>query len=107
MARRPAKLFIYIFSTGYAATGGDLLSKPEYKVHRANSVHYDRLAIDLNLFKDGVFLDKSTHHLKFGQYWESLHELCRWGGNWDKDSNPFKFGENDGNHYSLTHEGRA
>ena len=49
----------------------------------------------------------SMAHKPFGEFWESLHPDCRWGGNWDKDNNPFEFGENDGNHYSLEHEGRA
>lgn len=96
-----------IYECGYEVSYGDTWSKPEYKAHRKNSCHYIRLAIDLNLFKDGTFLTQSGSHLPFGMFWESLHPLCRWGGDWDKDDNPFEFGENDGNHYSFEHEGRA
>jgi hypothetical protein len=60
----------------------------------ANSNHKRRLAIDLNLFKDGKFLGTTEDHKMFGLYWESLHEKCRWGGR-------FK----DGNHYEFVHEG--
>jgi hypothetical protein len=61
----------------------------------AQSVHSDKLAVDLNLFRDGQFLQDSDSHRPLGEWWETLHPLCRWGG---------RFG--DGNHYSLEHEGR-
>ena len=60
------------------------------------SLHPLRLAIDLNLFKNGEYLSTTEDHRELGEYWESLHELCRWGGRF-----------NDGNHYSLEYEGRA
>jgi len=60
-----------------------------------DSLHTQRLAIDLNLFKDGVYLSSTESHRPLGEIWENLHPLCRWGGR-------FK----DGNHYSLEHEGR-
>jgi len=49
---------------------------------------------DFNLFKDGVFLQGTEDHRPLGEYWESLDPLCRWGGRF-----------NDGNHYSIEHEG--
>lgn len=57
------------------------------------SLHCDRLAVDLNLFVDGVWLQSSEAHRPLGELWES------WGGAWGG-----RFG--DGNHYSLAHEGR-
>ena len=60
------------------------------------SLHRDKLAIDLNLFKDGVYLTSTEAHRELGEWWEKQNPLCRWGGR-------FK----DGNHYSLTHGGRA
>lgn len=60
----------------------------------AFSCHKVRLAIDLNLFRDGKYLTRSEDHKPLGEYWESLHELTCWGGRF-----------NDGNHYSITHEG--
>lgn len=58
----------------------------------SRSNHKNRLAIDLNLFKDGQFLQTSEDHRPLGEYWESLGGA--WGGRF-----------NDGNHYSLEHEG--
>lgn len=98
------RLLNFIYSKGYEVTGGDLWAKTG---HKNNSNHYIRLAIDLNLFLDGKYLEKSESHLQFGKFWMSLHPLCRWGGNWDGDNNPFEFGESDGNHYSIEYEGRA
>jgi len=89
------KLLNKAFELGYEVTGGDLWSKPEYNAHKQNSCHYIRLAIDLNLFKNGIFLATSDAHKPLGEFWESLHPLCRWGG---------RFG--DGNHYSMEYEGR-
>ena len=97
------RLLDKIYESGYECSGGDMWSKSEYKAHKENSNHYIRLAIDINLFKDGVYLTDSLAHKPFGEFWESLHELCRWGGR----VNP-KTGKSygDGNHYSFEHEGR-
>ena len=56
--------------------------------HSRNSFHYKRLAIDLNLFEDGRYLESTEAHRTLGMFWESL------GGTWGG-----KFG--DGNHYSF------
>ena len=66
----------------------------------SNSLHRIRLAIDLNLFKNGRFIDSSEGHRKLGEYWKSLGaaygvKTC-WGGDFKKP---------DGNHYSIEHEG--
>jgi hypothetical protein len=61
--------------------------------HMKNSLHYIRLAQDLNLFRDGVFLSKSEDHKELGEWWESIGGA--WGGRF-----------NDGNHYSLAHGGK-
>lgn len=58
------------------------------------SAHQNKLALDLNLFKDGEYLSLSEQWSEVGTYWESLHPLCRWGGRWG-----------DGNHLSLEHNG--
>jgi hypothetical protein len=70
--------------------------------HMKNSLHYDGLAIDIDLTKDGKYLASTADHRPFGLYWESLHELCFWGGNGVKDDGL----KNDGNHYSITYQGR-
>jgi len=82
--------------------GGDLFR--DARVHGAsgvkvayghkNSAHKLKLAIDLNLFLDGKWQTETEQHEELGEWWESQHELCRWGGRF-----------NDGNHYSLEHNG--
>jgi hypothetical protein len=59
----------------------------------ANSLHKDRLAIDLNLFKNQDYLKSTEDYLPLGEYWESIGGA--WGGRF-----------NDGNHFSLEHNGR-
>ena len=59
----------------------------------ANSLHTLRLAFDVNLFKDGVYLTESAAYEPLGVYWESLDPDCAWGG---------RFSKPDGNHLSLS-----
>ncbi|MEO0166595.1 MAG: M15 family metallopeptidase [candidate division WOR-3 bacterium] len=87
-----AQLILWAYEQGYELTFGDAYAQSG---HKPNSNHYIRLAIDLNLFKDGKYLTQTEDHKLLGEYWESLHPLCRWGGRF-----------RDGNHYSLEHEGR-
>jgi len=61
----------------------------------ANSLHCDRLAIDVNLFRGGAYLAQTEDHRPLGEWWEAQHELCRWGGRF-----------RDGNHYSIEDGGR-
>jgi len=89
---------------GYEFTFGDAYRDPrvhgEYGTSKSyshpKSTHKVRLAVDLNLFKDGTYLMATNDHLPFGEWWEKQHKLCRWGGRF-----------NDGNHYSFEHEGIA
>lgn len=94
-------LIEYAYQDGYELTFGDAYRDP--RVHgdvgvkksysSANSVHKSRLAVDFNLFKDGQFLTTTEAHRPLGEYWESMGGT--WGGRF-----------NDGNHYSLEHQGR-
>jgi hypothetical protein len=59
-----------------------------------NSAHQNQLAVDINLFKDGIYLPNTEDHRLFGEWWEKLGEDHRWGGRWG-----------DGNHYSIEHNG--
>jgi len=88
--RMVADLIIYAYQQGYELTFGDAWARDG---HRPNSLHYIRLAIDLNLFKDGKWLKETEDHRPLGEYWESIGGV--WGGRWG-----------DGNHYSLEHNGR-
>lgn len=97
-------LLEHILASGYELTWGETLrKKAEAEANAASgagiahSLHLLGLAIDLNLFKDGVWLTDSQSHAPFGAYWKSLHPLCRWGG----DFKP----KPDGNHYSVEWQG--
>lgn len=93
-----AKLLAKMHET-HETTMGDVWSKPEYKAHMKNSVHYDRLAADINLFTlEGTYLTDTESHRPFGTYWKSLHPLARWGGD---------FKSRDANHYSFLRDGRC
>lgn len=97
------KLLLWIYSEGYAVTGGELLRTQlqanSYAASGAgisNSLHLSRLAIDLNLFVGGVYQQTSEAYKPLGDYWKSLHPLCTWGGDFQRP---------DGNHFSITHKG--
>ena len=101
-ASNVAKLIQFIFEQGYACTFGECFRTKEQAewnaskgIGSANSLHCKRLAIDLNLFKDGVYLSKSDDYEFAGNFWYSLHEDNRWGG-----------AGGDGNHFSMTETGK-
>lgn len=70
--------------------------------HMPRSLHYDGLAMDIILTKDGAILDKTEDHAEFGKLWESLDPDAYWGGPGDKKDGLTK----DGNHYSITYQGK-
>jgi hypothetical protein len=85
-----AQLIIFADANGYELTFGDAYATDG---HMDMSLHYERLAIDLNLFRDGAYLTRTEDHKPLGEFWEFI------GGTWGG-----RFG--DGNHYSLEHGGR-
>lgn len=95
------KLIIEAYRLGFTITLGEAWRTPEqqyiyYSKGHSNakrSLHQDRLAIDINLFKDGFYLTDSDDHRVLGLYWEKLHPYNRWGGHITK--------LRDGNHYEL------
>jgi len=99
------KLIPFIYSNKYKIRPGDYFRDPrshgdygEKKGYAsASSLHKLKLAFDLNLTLSGVYLTQTSDHKFFGEYWLTLHELCRWGGS---------DGNDDGNHYSFEHDGR-
>lgn len=95
-----ADLLLQSARMGYEITLGEAYRSPEEATRLAkagkgvvNSLHTQRLAIDLNLFKEGRYLSSSEAHRPLGEWWEE--QGGTWGG---------RFG--DGNHYSLAHGGR-
>ena len=98
-----AELITWAYSEGYEITCGDFFRSPKafgemgkrIAYGKSSSNHKLKLAADLNLFKDGDYLATTEAHKALGEKWESMHELCAWGGRFQ-----------DGNHYSLEHNGR-
>lgn len=98
-ARMVAELIQKATDMGLEVTFGEAWRSPEEAKRLAaagkgivTSLHCDRLAIDLNLFKDGVLQDAKGHE-QLGLEWEKMGGA--WGGRF-----------RDANHYSLAHEGR-
>lgn len=93
------------FDMGYQPVLGETYRHPktaEYMASRGkgikNSLHTKCLAIDLSLFLDGEYLTRTESYTALGEWWEKFGNdndlnLC-WGGRFD-----------DGNHFSLEHEG--
>ena len=107
-ARNVARLILYMAESNYACTFGETYRTPEQAalnakkgIGIANSLHCKRLAIDLNLFLDGVYLTGGGHYKQFGTYWVSLHPANRYGGDWDKDGIHGEPRENDFNHFEM------
>ena len=82
-------LLLYIDSKGLKMSFGDAWA---HDGHMDNSLHYIRLAIDLNFFRDGEYLTDKDYQ-DAGEYWESI------GGSW---GGRFK----DACHFSLSYQGR-
>lgn len=61
------------------------------------STHKESLGMDINLFKNGVYLSSSADHREFGEWWKQQDPEACWGG----DFKPAP----DGNHYSFMNNG--
>lgn len=85
-AQMVAKLIVKAYEFGFTVSLGDAYRDPRCPYGSKSSRHKTRLAIDLNLFMDGIYLTKTSHHERLGKWWESQGGI--WGGR-------FK----DGNHY--------
>lgn len=97
-----ARLLQRAIGLGYGVTLGEAWRTPEQAAANAakgigisTSLHLARLAIDINLYRGGIWLQTSEAHEPLGSWWESI------GGSWGG-----RFARPDGNHYSLAHEGR-
>jgi hypothetical protein len=84
-----SRLIEHAYAEGYSLSFGDAHAKSG---HILGSYHYKRLAIDLNLFKDGEYLQDTEDHKFLGEFWESLDPMCVWGGRF-KDGNHYSYGE--------------
>lgn len=98
-----AKLIAYAKERGYKLTGGELY-RTEYQQREyvrqglsrtEDSMHPERLAIDLNVFvkdADGYQLTSDYGQISdLGEYWEGLSPQNRWGGNFKSLYDPYHF----------------
>jgi len=87
-----AQLIVFIYAMGYTCSIGDTWAKKgEGRKHSKTSKHYDRLASDINLFKDSIYLTAKEDHAQFGAYWKALGGV--WGGDWKSaDANHYQHG---------------
>ena len=97
-----ARLIQQAAELGYLVTLGDAYRDQRCKYGSDVSLHRDRLALDLNLFKRNdagkiIYLSSTADHAPLGAWWKQQDPECEWGGEGDR---------NDGNHYSLRHNGR-
>jgi peptidoglycan L-alanyl-D-glutamate endopeptidase CwlK len=84
-----AKLIEFAKNEGYKITGGELYRTAEQQAIYFNegkskakmSQHQKRLAIDLNVFKNGNLTYEKADIEPLGKFWESLNKKNRWGGN--------------------------
>ena len=88
---------------GYSVTLGEAWRTPEQALLNsqhgtgiANSLHIYRLAIDLNVFKDGQWIKDGSQFEDLGKWWEGLSSAHRWGQ---------RFAKPDGNHFSISPDG--
>ena len=90
--RMIALLILHAEQLGYQLTFGDAYRDPRTTHGHPKSLHRQRLAVDFNLFKNGEYLTQTEDYQLLGEYWESIGGA--WGGRF-----------NDGNHFSLEHNG--
>jgi len=69
----------------------DEVTQHQNKGHKPDSLHYCGCAADILLYLNGDYQTTTEAHQESGEYWESLHPYCKWGGRWG-----------DGNHYSFS-----
>ena len=76
------------------------ISAPHSGPHIKNGGHYNKLAHDVDLFVDGLYISDGNHPMwqKIGQQWEGMHSETRWGGH---------FSTVDSNHISIIYNGVA
>lgn len=99
-----ATLILKAHMSGWGVTLGEVWRSPEqaqWNAERglgiANSLHTEKLAIDLNLFTpEGVYITDDRGHTELGAWWKSLGPDHYWGGD---------FSRKDFNHYSISPDG--
>jgi hypothetical protein len=104
-AQSVAQLIQKAKELGYTVTFGEAWRTPEqaqwdadHHIGIAHSLHMDRLAVDLNVFVNGVYQADDSHgaYGALGAWWKTLGPMYRWGGD-------FKLVDLD--HFSISPDG--
>lgn len=100
------RLFYRAEELGYTLTLGEAYRPPDVAALYAdekrgikNSLHTDRLAIDINLFRNEIYLTHTEDYRELGEFWKTLSSdgyTCTWGGDF-----------NDANHFSISNQGKS
>lgn len=107
-AQRTAEWLTWVYGQGLAVTFGEAYRTPEQAALNAkagtgiaNSLHMQRLALDVNLFRrntngswEWLSSGDAPEWRLVGEHWENMDSDTRWGG---------RFG--DSNHISIEHNG--
>lgn len=89
---RPEEMQLLYFE-GYTISkeaNGLHLVKAAKKSKTMNSQHLKKLAIDLNLFIDGIYQSGKEPYKPLAEYWKGLHPDNVAGYDWGWDSNHFQ-----------------
>lgn len=109
-ALRVSEWLTWVYAQGLAVTFGEAYRTPEQARLNAasgkgisNSLHTQRLALDVNLFRrnaagewEWLSAGSEPEWLLVGQRWESMGSDHAWGG---------RFSRPDANHISIAHNG--
>ncbi len=106
LVRLVPRLIDKFYELGYELSFGDAYRDPRCDYGHQNSSHRRRIAIDFNIFKNGVYLEEGIHFKEVGEYWESLDLDCRWGGRFSESELGAGDGW-DGGHFSIAYRGMS
>lgn len=105
--RLKAEWITWVFAQGYELTASEGYVKDTDAAdgdydgpHMNGGAHYTGTGEDFNLFIDKQLVTNSDHPVwkKIGAKWKTMHERCRWGGD---------FAKKDANHISIEFGGKA
>jgi hypothetical protein len=103
------KLIEFAYKNGFELTFGEVFRTIEQQTiyfntgrsKTMNSRHIQRLAVDFNIFKDGVLINDAKIIQVLGEFWITLNTDNVWGGDWDRDHNTLDETFKDPYHFEM------